>query len=94
MRRLSGLTPKDFDREWVNLMVKNHEDAVKQFEHCAKSKDEGVRKLAEDALPKVRDHLKEAKSLQDKLSGKSNDKNNDKKDNDKKDNDKKDNNKK
>jgi putative membrane protein len=70
--KLSRLSGKDFDRQFADMMVKDHEEAVKMFEHCEKNtKDETVKKLCEDALPKLRDHLKEAKSLQDKVSGKS-----------------------
>jgi len=71
LAKLSRLSGKDFDREYVDIMVKDHEEAVKMFERCEKdTKDEAVKKLCEDALPKLRDHLKEAKSLQDKLGGK------------------------
>jgi putative membrane protein len=66
--KLSALSGKDFDRQYADMMVKDHEEAVKMFERCEKdTKDDAVKKLCEDALPKLRDHLKEAKSLQDKI---------------------------
>jgi putative membrane protein len=69
--KLSRLSGKDFDREYADMMVKDHEDALKMFERCEKdTKDEAIKKVCEDALPKLRDHLKEAKSLQDKLGKK------------------------
>jgi putative membrane protein len=71
MATLSRLSGKDFDRKFVDTMVMDHEEVMKMFERCQKdTKDEAVKKLCEEALPTVRDHLKEARSLQEKLGSK------------------------
>jgi putative membrane protein len=64
----------DFDREFLNYVVRSHEKAVKLFEQCARDKgpdtDARVRHLADDALPEVRQHLQDARALQSSMFGK------------------------
>jgi putative membrane protein len=68
----------DFDREFLNYVVRSHEKAVKLFEQCARDKgpdtDTRVRHLAEDALPALRQHLQDARALQSSMFGKENEK--------------------
>jgi putative membrane protein len=71
MQTLTRLTGKDFDRQYMDMMVRDHEQAVKMCERCEKSKDENVSKLCKDTLGELRDHLKEARAIQEKLTGKS-----------------------
>jgi putative membrane protein len=64
----------DFDREFLNYVVRSHEKAVKLFEQCARDKgpdsDARVRHLADDALPALRQHLQDARALQSAMFGK------------------------
>jgi putative membrane protein len=55
---------KNFDREYVNAMVKDHEKAVKLFEKTSKKGDsEEVRQFAAKQLPVLQEHLKMARDL-------------------------------
>lgn len=55
---------KNFDKEYVNAMVKDHEKAVKLFQKTAKKGDsEEVRQFAEKTLPTLQEHLKMARDL-------------------------------
>jgi putative membrane protein len=64
----------DFDREFLNYVVRSHEKAVKLFEQCVRDKgadsDPRVRHLAEDILPSLRQHLKDARAIQSTMFGK------------------------
>ncbi|WP_295118053.1 DUF4142 domain-containing protein [uncultured Chitinophaga sp.] len=64
----SGL---DFDKAYVDDLVDEHEDAIKNFEKWAdKAEDPDVKKAFVDALPELRTHLDHAKALKDKLDAK------------------------
>ena len=67
---LEGKTGADLDRAYVDMMVADHQMDIPKFENASKnaSTDE-AKKLATDALPKLRDHLKSAQDLQQKMSG-------------------------
>ena len=55
---------KNFDREYVSAMVKDHEKAVKLFEKTSKKGDsEEVRQFAAKQLPVLQEHLKMARDL-------------------------------
>ena len=55
---------KNFDREYVNAMVKDHEKSVKLFERTSKKGDsEEVRQFAAKQLPVLQEHLKMARDL-------------------------------
>jgi putative membrane protein len=60
---------RDFDRDFMQQMVKDHESAVELFESA--TTDEGVdpdlRSLAKRTLPTLRQHLKAAEALATKL---------------------------
>ena len=62
---LQGKTATDFDRAYASMMVTDHQKAVAVFENASDnaSTDE-AKMLAEDALPKLRDHLQRAQQLQ------------------------------
>jgi putative membrane protein len=68
---LTGKTGADLDKAYVDAMVTDHQDAIPKFENAAKnaSTDE-AKKLANEALPKLRDHLKMAQDLQQKMASK------------------------
>jgi putative membrane protein len=54
----------DFDKDYVECMVKDHEEAAKAFEKASKeAKDAGLKRFAADTLPVVKQHLEVAKKL-------------------------------
>lgn len=64
MDRLSKLDGDEFDREFMNVMVKDHHKAVDLFEKEAQSgADPALKGFAEKTLPTLRDHLKMAEDL-------------------------------
>jgi len=66
MRKLEKLSGPDFDREFMHLMVEDHEDAVKDFKHEAKTKHPNdVTKFAQATLPTLEDHLAAARATYD-----------------------------
>jgi len=65
---LQGKTGKDLDKAYVDAMVADHEKDIAMFENAAKNASTpGARKLASDALPTLRKHLKSAQDLQKKM---------------------------
>jgi len=68
LRKLHANDLKDFDHEYMDHMVKAHEDAVKLFEEGSKElKNDRLKDYATKTLPTLRDHLKMAKETRDKL---------------------------
>ncbi|MBV8881928.1 MAG: DUF4142 domain-containing protein [Planctomycetaceae bacterium] len=66
--RLADLAGADFDRAYMKMMVSDHEKAVSLFEDNSKNaKDNDVRAFAEKMTPDLRNHLKMARDLSDKL---------------------------
>jgi putative membrane protein len=66
---LDKLSGKAFDRKFIDVMIEAHEKAIKMLEQCQKEgKDEKCRAFCEKALPTLRKHLDEAKTLQKKLA--------------------------
>jgi len=65
---LQGKTGKDLDKAWVDMMVADHQKAVSMFENASKNAStDDAKKLATDALPTLREHLKAAQDLQTKM---------------------------
>lgn len=61
-------TGVDFDKDYADKMVDDHERTVNLFEKASnRANDPDIKKLFADALPKLRHHLEQAKALQDKL---------------------------
>jgi len=74
-RKLAGLSGAEFDRAYMAGQVKDHEMAVSLFEKQSKDgSDKDLKTWAEKTLPHLRDHLKMAKEINDKLDGKGKDK--------------------
>lgn len=68
--RLSQLQGAEFDRAFIDEMVKGHEDAVSQFENQVRSgQDPQAKSYAADTLPDLRHHLQTAKDIQARLKG-------------------------
>ena len=67
--KLSKLSGVEFDREYLEMMVDEHEKAVKDIEDKARDNGEhaDVKDWASKALPEVKLHLERAKNLRDKL---------------------------
>jgi putative membrane protein len=64
---LEGKSGKDLDRAYVDMMVMDHQKTIALFENAAKNAStEKAKKLAADALPTLREHLKSVQQLQQK----------------------------
>jgi putative membrane protein len=65
---LSKLSNGDFDREYMKMMVEDHEKAVTLYQSYAKhGRHDGLRTFASDTLPTVKAHLKEARAIYARL---------------------------
>lgn len=65
---LSKKSGKDFDKAYINDMVKDHEKDVKLFEDASKNlKDADLKAFAEKTLPVLKGHLEHCKSVKDKM---------------------------
>lgn len=72
--KLSKLTGKEFDKEYMKLMVEDHRRDIEEFEKEAKSgKDADLKAFANNTLPTLRDHLKMAKETAKSVSVEVND---------------------
>ena len=61
--RLSGLSGEQFDGEYLNEIIADHENAVSDLESATKGEDLEIRQWAAKTLPIVRRHLEEAQQL-------------------------------
>lgn len=64
---LSKKSGSEFDKDYISLMVDDHEDDIKMFERCAKKEDEkaDVKAFAAKSLPTLYKHLEAAKKIKD-----------------------------
>ena len=68
--KLAKLSGADFDREYMDMMVKDHVKDVKEFEEAsAKAKDADLKAWAAKTLPTLREHLQMARDVNGKVSG-------------------------
>ena len=68
--KLSALSGEEFDREYIKLMVKDHEKAVAMFQKQADSgKDEEAKAFAAKTLPTLQGHLDMARNMMTKMTG-------------------------
>lgn len=68
INELSKKKGADFDKEYMKLMVEDHEDDIKKFEEMSKdAKDEDIRQFATNSLPVLKKHLEQAKKIKDAL---------------------------
>ncbi len=66
---VQGKTGKDLDKAYVDALVSDHEKDIPMFENAAKNASTaGARKLASEALPTLRSHLKSAQEMQKKMA--------------------------
>jgi len=62
--RLAKLSGPEFDRAYLEMMVKDHEEDVAEFKKEASSgKNQAIKEFAAQTLPTIEDHLKEAREL-------------------------------
>jgi putative membrane protein len=67
--RLSKVRGNDFDREYMNEMLKDHQKAVSLFEQEARDgQDPDLKGFAAKTLPTLREHLKLAEGIIDSNS--------------------------
>jgi|SRR5688500_1812185 len=64
---LSKASGAEFDRKYMNKMVDEHQEAVNEIEKKLDSDNAGVKQWAQKVLPKVRQHLEQAKQIQQTL---------------------------
>jgi putative membrane protein len=63
--RLTKMKASDFDRAYIDTMVKEHKEDVREFEKEAeKGKDADLKAFAAETLPTLREHLQQAEQLQ------------------------------
>jgi putative membrane protein len=63
--QLSELSGDAFDREYINAMVDEHEEAVREIENKSESSsNDQVRQWATKTLPAVTQHLERAREIQ------------------------------
>lgn len=68
MDELSSKNGKDFDKAYMDAMVKDHEKVVAAFEKTSKSaKDADLKTWVTNTLPTIQDHLKMAKETAKKV---------------------------
>jgi putative membrane protein len=62
---------KNFDRDYMEQMVEDHKADVELFESAADNEqlDLDLRSYAKRTLPTLREHLKQAQTIQSKLAG-------------------------
>lgn len=66
--RLSKLSGREFDVEYINTMVEDHREAIEEVEDKAEGADNtAVKQWAAQTLPKLRAHLQTAQQLQQTL---------------------------
>jgi putative membrane protein len=66
--KLSAKNGKDFDKAYIDAMVKDHEKDVKEFEKASKeAKDPDVKAWAATSLPVIQNHLHMAKDIKKNL---------------------------
>ena len=66
--RLSQLGGKDFDRAYIDYMLRDHTKDVKEFEQDAmRLTDPEIKQWASSALPVLKEHLQKAQSIASSL---------------------------
>src|SRR4029077_4031220 len=69
LKKLQRLSGEDFDRHYVQQMVKDHEGALKLVEKTAKdAKDPELKAHAQKGAPHIKEHLAMARKLEESMS--------------------------
>jgi len=61
--KIASLKGADFDKEWIAMMIKDHEDAIALFTSAASSADPDIAAYATKTLPALKEHLKTVQAL-------------------------------
>ena len=70
LKKLEGLSGTDFDREFVSMAVKEHQQDVSKFEKASeKCEDTELKAWIQKTLPTLRDHLQTGQRLQAQIGG-------------------------
>lgn len=64
MKQLNGA---EFDKQYINMMVKDHQKTIGLFKWGADTRHEEVKNFAQKTLPVISEHLKKAKLIQQEL---------------------------
>jgi len=68
LKKLEGLSGASFDKQYMDQMVKDHQEALKLAQKTAKgAKDSELKAHAEKGAPHIQEHLDEAKKIQASL---------------------------
>jgi putative membrane protein len=68
IKKLSEKSGKEFDKDYMKMMVDDHKDDIDKFEKCSKdAKDPELQALATKSLPILREHYDAAKKINDAL---------------------------
>jgi putative membrane protein len=71
LKSISNLNEKtgaEFDKEYMSMMVNDHQEAVDLFEGAAEDSDDAeIRAFAAQKLPALKKHLEEAQALEESL---------------------------
>jgi putative membrane protein len=69
-RQLRGLTASEFDRQFMDTMIRDHRELISKFEaRAAASPANEIQQFAIDTLPRLRHHLQMATDIQPRISG-------------------------
>lgn len=69
LSQMSKLKGAEFDKAYMQHMVKDHEKDVAHFQHQAQSgSDADLREFAKDTTPTLKDHLAQAKAINSKAA--------------------------
>jgi putative membrane protein len=64
IKNLSKKSGKEFDKDYIKMMVDDHKKDIDHFEMCSKdAKDADLKAFADKALPVLRVHLDSAKAI-------------------------------
>jgi putative membrane protein len=67
-QKLSGLSGAAFDKAYMDAMVKDHVEDVKEFEKASKAPgDSPVKTFAANTLPTLKDHLQMAREIDNEV---------------------------
>lgn len=64
---LMELSGREFDRRYIQAMVEEHEEAVNELETKVNDENAATRAWAAKTLPKIRQHLEQARQIQQTL---------------------------
>lgn len=68
VEKLSDLRGAEFDREYIDMMVKDHEEAAEALQDQAENADHpDVKQWAASTLPRIKHHLERAQQIQKQL---------------------------